>query len=162
MTPETCNSPETEEAQAVNVALAPCPFCGGTKLHTHNHFVHCDECFADGPEFDHRDGADCRTQAIAAWNRRAAPALPQDVAALVERLRAYPRDRNGNFDILSYTLTGEEAASLILSQSSTIASAREVIDQIAEGSIDVSATAIIVGWPTARTVLDAARDWKER
>lgn len=35
------------------------------------------------------------------------------VESLIERLRAYPRDKNGNFDILAYTLDGNEAADRI-------------------------------------------------
>lgn len=153
MTPETCNSPDsirsetrTEEAQAVNVTLAPCPFCGWdtpalqSNKGNGTYWVTCDCCGAQSGGFQDSSLSDqtLRDYAAKDWNRRAAPALPQDVAALVAKLRAYPRDRNGNFDILSYRLTGQDAASLILSQqstvaaqSSTIASAREVIEPFA-------------------------------
>lgn len=162
MTPETCNSPDTE-AQAVNVALLPCPHCGSDNLRVFDNTVSCMGCDANGPDLGHCVGAACRTEAVAAWNRRAAPALPQDVAGIVRDLheRAEWRAKNeGPFT--KENLVEHRAASLILSQSAALASAREVIEQVAEGSIDASATAIIIGWPTARTVLDAAREWKGR
>ena len=68
--------------------LKPCPFCGSTELDTerdvrgHLGYVECRGC--------HAQTGDSRV-AIAAWNRRVAPAVPSDeaVARELERLRAF-------------------------------------------------------------------------
>ena len=67
-------------------AVAPCPFCAeGKSVSTYfDHeqgdkwgYASCDACGARGPEvrtsYDRDDNAPWRAEAIAAWNRRAAP-----------------------------------------------------------------------------------------
>lgn len=139
MTPETCNSPDktrsepgTEEAQAENVALAPCPFCGSAnvKLRTSKSemsWVACVACGLDAPT----ETGQTEAEAVAYWNRRAAPALPQDVAAQIKWLRK-EADQEAFRSVANFirgiadTLAIQEAQ--ITAQSSTIASAREVIE----------------------------------
>lgn len=187
MTPETCNSPDktrsepgTEEAQAVNVALAPCPFCGGSttpKLKLWDgdppmpgFYVVCD---AAGWEGKPGRGCGCsgaygetKEEAVAAWNRRAAPALPHDVAALVEKLENCPA--------IAYEPV-KQAVAALRSQSSTIASAREVIEQLLPAAEKVleglharidaaenSAVPVFYGISDLYDALRAARDWKGR
>lgn len=94
MTPDS-NISGTEEAQAVNVALLPCPFCqsaSAPKLKRWEmepaipgFYVVCDAAGWEGKE---GRGCGCsgaygetEAEAISAWNRRATPSLPQDAAA---------------------------------------------------------------------------------
>ena len=72
--------------------LLPCPFCGGAAEisvgeHSFNGAkVICTNCFAEGTLFgaDAAQGCSHVSEAIAAWNRRAAPAIP-DGYVLVPR-----------------------------------------------------------------------------
>ena len=51
--------------------LKPCPFCGGADIRPFDNSVVCNSCSASGPDLGHCVGAECRNDAIAAWNRRA-------------------------------------------------------------------------------------------
>jgi Lar family restriction alleviation protein len=71
--------------------LKPCPFCGGTPAlqswtpddgDDHAHWIECQSC-----KIEQMALFDTPAEAIAAWNRRAAPEVPSD--AVVERLRAW-------------------------------------------------------------------------
>jgi len=176
---------QAEEAQAVNVALAPCPFCGGKPAL--RRIVEEYEADSDGPagEFDARfmiccdtcgieTGEEYRTEAIEAWNRRAAPALPPDVAALVERLQEHVREQATMGEVIPGCDVAE-AASLILSQQSTIAEAEKVIgellpaaEKVLEGlharidAANKSAVPVFYGISDLSDAINAARAWKER
>lgn len=109
------------------------------------------------------------------------PALPQDVAAHLEKLEklavwadeSQHKKWNGKAGIPVHGFSGEgkvirAAASLILSQSSTIASAREVIEPLVEALQQMIANSEVDGktyrdcHKKAVAALRAARDWKER
>jgi Lar family restriction alleviation protein len=71
--------------------LLACPFCGGEAArhwgeHSFNDaIIRCTECYAEGAIFDVDDCGEDESgrneaDAIAAWNRRAIPAAPSDVA----------------------------------------------------------------------------------
>jgi Lar family restriction alleviation protein len=73
--------------------LLACPFCGGEAArhwgeHSFNDaIIRCTECYAEGAIFDVDDCGEDESgrneaDAIAAWNRRAIPAAPSDVAAI--------------------------------------------------------------------------------
>ena len=54
----------------------PCPFCGGApELPVRTYYVRCSECLAEGP-YERGPHEVAPTEAIAAWNRRAALAEP--------------------------------------------------------------------------------------
>ncbi|WP_144223179.1 hypothetical protein [Mesorhizobium amorphae] len=179
MTSETCNSPDTssnisgtEEAQAMNVALA-----NTFAIYT----VEEDENYVQLSTFG---------QLVAYWpigsaqgaallkleaERQAlsAPALPQDVAALVERLQAkaarrMPAPEHNGVGITPEDFLEGQAAAALLSQSSTIASAQEVIEPFAAApdNPNFSDIANIYAMKAAMKItyghLRAARDWKER
>lgn len=173
MTPSNISG--TEQAQAVNVALTPCPFCGGKPVL--RRIVEEYEADSDGPagEFDARfmiccdtcgieTGEEYRTEAISAWNRRAVPSLPQDVAKLIAEYRpSMPTE------VLH--LWAEDAKAALTAQSSTIASAREVIDGLLKALKVVEFRSYEPGEATddektirfeARPVVVAAREWQGR
>lgn len=68
--------------------LLPCPFCGGTNVHTydngHEEWLKCDDCDAAGPYT--KADADAGLSLKEAWNRRV---LPQDVVNLVIAAREF-------------------------------------------------------------------------
>jgi len=75
------------------VALEPCPFCGGegVKRRTGQH-SYCVRCENDGCGLAPAVTASSIDQAIAAWNRRAAPRTPAEtglIAALRKVVKAY-------------------------------------------------------------------------
>ena len=80
----------TLNKEGLEAALLTCPFCGGPASHQHaatdDHRILCQgkNCF--GPVTSWYGLAD---DAVAAWNRRATPALPAP-DGLVERLRSRP------------------------------------------------------------------------
>ncbi len=207
--PETCNSPDSISSkpgsnsdQAVNVALAPCPFCGATpeiteraateaERHAFMCFIAC-MCGGYSARAHQYGGGETKFEAqetaSIAWNRRVAPALPQDVAAHLEKLENLAKwvdhDQhkkwNGKAGIPVHGFSGEgkvirAAASLLLSQSSTIASAREVIEQLLPAAEKVleglharidaaenSAVPVFYGISDLHDAIGAARDWKGR
>jgi Lar family restriction alleviation protein len=74
---------DTQQLEAV--ALLPCPFCGGSNIITWDPFsdtgdeqlvAHCNDCLADGPNAGGVNDSTDEAEAIAAWNRRAAPTPP--------------------------------------------------------------------------------------
>lgn len=75
----------TTEAKAAAERLEPCPFCESRALTVEGglaFYVNCNSCDADGPLVN------TQNEAIAAWNRRAAPrereAALEEAAKLVE------------------------------------------------------------------------------
>ena len=93
--PETCttsNTQRTDRDETANVALLPCPFCGpGESIVEPWHDdvakrwrVGCGRCGCS-TGISPRDKT--KAPAIEAWNRRAAPTLPADVAKLVREYR---------------------------------------------------------------------------
>ncbi len=66
--------------------LKPCPFCGGTEIHTydngHEEWLKCDDCDASGPYT--KDDADAGLSLKDAWNRRAALSDKQAVEVQAE------------------------------------------------------------------------------
>ncbi len=75
-------------------ALAPCPFCGGV-AYTHEddgkYFVGCRDCFCMVGEAYDRSAMpehmfDAEAEAIAAWNRRAAPKSEDLTTAKIDGL----------------------------------------------------------------------------
>lgn len=152
MTPETCNSPDTE-AQAVNVALALKLW----KQHGGGQY---------GPHTETLDMpldrfSDFITAFVAA--QASAPALPQDIAKLIAEYRpSMPTE------VLH--LWAEDAKAALTAQSSTIASAREVIDGLLKALKVVEFRSYEPGEATddektirfeARQVVVAARAWME-
>jgi len=78
------------------VALEPCPFCGGEAKVLRRGGRFGVKCTCAGTRFVHTYGT-TEAEAIAAWNRRAAPRTPA-VTGEVERLKADLKDEI-NFDL---------------------------------------------------------------
>ena len=134
MTPETCttsNTQRTDRDGTTNVALLPCPHCGGradcdrepwpnSKIFS----IWCSECKAG------IDQSVTDANLLEAWNRRAAPTLPADVKGLVGRLQRlagsmrFLPNTESVFDI-------DEAIAALTSQSALLDSARQELDGFA-------------------------------
>lgn len=162
MTPKTCNSPDTE-AQAVNfishdplVAAMVTLANKGIPTDIQALLINGDPMRGIAPN------------SLAAALKASAPALPQDVAKLIVEYRpSMPTE------VLH--LWAEDAKAALTAQSSTIASAREVIEQllpaaekVLEGlharidAADNSAVPVFYGISDLSDAINAARDWKGR
>lgn len=190
---KTRSEPGTEEAQAVNVALDAKAFELALKAmnDTPVHLVDCDRCKGKG--FHHgfgEDGCDpdwcgdcggggCvpaegeETRPLKLFLQTyltaTAPALPQDVAALVDELESRAADYRQSGPSAEHTAKLFDRAAIALRvKSSTIASAREVIEPFAAApdNPDFSAKANIYAMKAAMKItyghLRAAREWKGR
>lgn len=116
--------------------LLPCPFCGGTAYigrGKRGHSCYCRTCKV-GWSLTVRMS---REQAIAAWNRRVpAPAVPDDVAGLVDRLKkvalwAADQDQGGVMSLI------DTAADALEAQAAELARLRADMDQGAKDYCDL-------------------------
>lgn len=87
---------ESNAAQDLRGALEPCPFCGGVELglmrpsdvrglvHSRDWFIRCYSCHVETAEYQ------TKSEAVAAWNRRAALAQPAEKAKAGEVVAMAP------------------------------------------------------------------------
>lgn len=80
--------------------LAPCPLCDGNAYFDECNPAECDgvctvRCINCGLALPIFRGPLSKDSAIAAWNRRAAPPVPQDVARLIADIRAHAKRIDG-------------------------------------------------------------------
>jgi hypothetical protein len=157
------------------VDLLPCAKCGGeAELHAFTsdggpYYIYCAGCALTTPNTHDRD------EQINAWNRRALTTERTDdaVVELINQLRSIaPRRADGrappiaalNMDELCLwelnelmNKAADALAAMPTEQTNKVDEAVEVLKPFADGNLDVSESAVILGYPEARAALDRAR-----
>jgi hypothetical protein len=156
------------------VDLLPCAKCGGeAELHAFTsdggpYYIYCAGCALTTPNTHDRD------EQINAWNRRALTTERTDDAvvepfAYAYRYPSFPpagstvirfgtngREINGSKPIEAIPLYTAPPA-MPTEQTNKVDEAVEALKPFADGNLDVSESAVILGYPEARAALDRAR-----